>query len=53
MSDHTKLLKKFESGTQSWADYEEFLELESTSLEPFFKLAYNLKTQSFGNNIKI
>jgi len=53
MSDHVKLLKKFESGTQSWTDYKEFLKLESTYLEPFFKLAYNLKIQSFGNKIKI
>ena len=53
MNEIRVLLEKFETGTQTWFDYEELLNLESKDLEPFFKLAYNLKKQNFGNELKI
>jgi len=53
MNEIRVLLEKFETGTQTWFDYEELINLESKDLEPFFKLAYNLKKQNFGNELKI
>jgi len=53
MSNNKALLKKFKIGTQTWADYNEILGLESRDLEPFLKLAYDLKKRNFGNLLKI
>jgi uncharacterized radical SAM superfamily protein len=53
MSNNIALLKKFKIGTQTWADYNEILGLESRDLEPFLKLAYDLKKRNFGNLLKI
>ncbi|NVM45496.1 MAG: radical SAM protein [Candidatus Lokiarchaeota archaeon] len=53
MSNINNLLKKFESGTQTWSDYDKILGLDYGDLEPFLKLAYNLKRRNFGNLLKI
>lgn len=53
MSDNEKLLEKFESGNQTWSDYEKFLNLNIDELEPFLKQAYTLKKRNFGNLLKI
>jgi len=53
MNSNKNLLKKFETGTQTWADYNEILSLDIKDLQPFLKLAYNLKKRNFGNLLKI
>jgi len=53
MNEIRVLLEKFKTGTQTWFDYEKLINLESKDLEPFFKLAYNIKKQNFGNELKI
>ncbi|MFX0048462.1 MAG: radical SAM protein [Candidatus Hermodarchaeota archaeon] len=53
MSKNEKLLKKFEIGSQTWSDYNEVLNLNSSDLKPFLKLAYALKRKSFGDLLKI
>ena len=53
MSDIQKLLYRIKSGDATWADYTEFLNLESKYLEPFFTLAQNITESNFGNILKI
>lgn len=53
MNKNEKLLKKFEIGSQTWSDYNEVLNLNSSDLKPFLKLAYALKRKSFGDLLKI
>ncbi len=47
------LLKRFELGTQTWADYEKFLKLDNREIEPFLNLAYKANKRKFGNLLKI
>jgi len=54
MNSSKNLLEKFETGTQTWEDYNEILSLNDIKdLEPFLELAYNLKKKKFGNLLKI
>jgi uncharacterized radical SAM superfamily protein len=53
MSSIRKLVEKFETGTQTWSDYNKILSLEYRDLKPFLKLAYDLKKRNFGNLLKI
>ncbi len=53
MSDHIKLLKRFESKTQTWSDYHEFLDLPENEIEKYFKLTKNITIENFDNILKI
>jgi uncharacterized radical SAM superfamily protein len=53
MNEFKNLLKKFETGIQSWSDYEEYLKLNSEEITPFLQLALKLKYKYFNNIIKI
>ncbi|MFX0074864.1 MAG: radical SAM protein [Candidatus Hermodarchaeota archaeon] len=53
MINNKKLLEKFLTGTQTWLDYDKFINLNINDLEPFLKRAYSLKTNNFGNLLKI
>lgn len=53
MNETKELLKRFESGAQSWTDYEDYLKLNSQEIEPFLQLALKLKMRYFNNILKI
>jgi len=53
MSKTRELLDKIQSGTATWTDFSEFLNLDSKDLEPFFQLAQNITRRNFGNILKI
>lgn len=53
MSNNKTLLEKFETGTQTWSDYEKYVNLNLNDLEPFLEYAYSLKIRNFGNLLKI
>jgi len=53
MNSNRNLLKKFETGTQTWEDCNEILNLNIKDLQPFLELAHNLKKRNFGNLLKI
>ena len=52
MNNPEHLIKKIGAGTASWDDFSNFLNLKY-NLKPFFKLANRIRTNNFGNQIKI
>ena len=53
MKDHKNLLRRFKSNIQTWSDYQEFLKLSESEMEPFFELAKSQRNDNFKNILKI
>lgn len=53
MNELKQLLQKFKEGSNSWSEYSKLIQLKPRDIDPFLKLAYDLKIKSFGNQIKI
>ena len=53
MIKNQRLLKAFKSGKVVWADYSDYLKLESDDLIPFFTLARNITKKNFDDILKI
>ncbi|MHA2007726.1 MAG: radical SAM protein [Promethearchaeota archaeon] len=53
MSEKQELLNRIKTGTATWLDYSDFLDLESKDLKIFFDLAQNITRKNFGSILKI
>jgi uncharacterized radical SAM superfamily protein len=53
MIDYNKLLSRFISNSQTWADYREFLNLPESEIDEFFKLAKKITTDNFDDILKV
>jgi uncharacterized radical SAM superfamily protein len=53
MNEYNTLLNRFELNTQTWSDYEDFLDLPESELNQFFKLVKKITNDNFTNILKI
>ena len=53
MHNSNDLIEKIKSGHLSWSDYSNILRLKPKEIMPFLELAFKLKIENFGNQIKI
>jgi uncharacterized radical SAM superfamily protein len=47
------LIKRFKSNNQTWSDYQDFLDLPESLIEPFFELTKKITAENFDNILKI
>ncbi|MFW9929885.1 MAG: radical SAM protein, partial [Candidatus Thorarchaeota archaeon] len=53
MNEIDLLLNRFKSNTQTWSDYQEFLDLPESKIKKFFKLVKKITIDNFNNKLKI